>query len=309
MTTASLRLAFMGTPAFAVPALATLVASHHRVVAVYTQPPRPSGRGHKVQTSPVHDFAEAQGIEVRHPPSLKPQEAKDAFAALDLDCAIVAAYGLILPRAILAAPRHGCLNIHGSLLPRWRGAAPIQRAILAGDSETGITIMQMEAGLDTGPMLSQEAVAITASSTAPTIHDRLSEIGARLILPALEGFIDGSITPETQPEAGVTYADKLTREDGRLDFAQPATNLDRQVRALVPWPGTWFEWRGEIIKVGAATLAKASGKPGTVLDSDLTIACGMGALTLRQVLRPGKSWQDGASFLRGFDAKQGELIG
>ena len=306
--TTPLRLAFMGTPDFAVPALEALIASSHQVVAVYTQPPRPAGRGHKLQKSAVHLIAEAHVIEVRHPASLKAQEEKEAFAALDLDCAIVAAYGLILPRAVLDAPRHGCINIHGSLLPRWRGAAPIHRAILAGDSETGITIMAMEAGLDTGPMLLKESIAITRASTTPQIHDALAQMGARLIVPALEGFVSGAIQPEAQPAEGVTYADKLTREEGRLDFAKPAADLDRQIRALVPWPGAFFEWQSETIKVGAALIAHGAGRPGEILDHDLTIACGMGALTLIQVQRPGKSWQDGAAFLRGFGMKIGDTI-
>jgi methionyl-tRNA formyltransferase len=289
----------MGTPVFALAALQALVGSPHDIVAVYTQPPRPSGRGHNVQKSPVQDYAEAQGIPVRHPVSLKPQEAKDEFLALDLDCAIVAAYGLILPKAILDAPRYGCLNIHGSLLPRWRGAAPIQRAILAGDAETGITIMQMEAGLDTGAMLVKEPMPITSQTTAVTLHDALAAMGARLIVPALEGFVAGTILPQAQPAEGVTYADKLTREDGRLDFTKAAADLDRQIRALVPWPGTFFDWQGETIKVSEARIAEGSGEPGALLRDDLTIACGVGALTLTNVQRPGKSWQDGASFLRG----------
>ena len=299
----------MGTPAFAVPALAALVASPHQVVAVYTQPPRPSGRGHRVQALPVQEFAAARGIEVRHPASLKPQEAKDEFAALNLDCAIVAAYGLILPRAILDAPKYGCLNIHGSLLPRWRGAAPIQRAILAGDGETGITIMQMEAGLDTGPMLVKESVPITATTTMTMLHDALAAMSARMIVPALEGFVAGTIRPQPQPGEGVTHADKLTREEGRLDFTHPATELDRQIRALVPWPGTVFDWRGEAVKVGAARIVAGAGRPGEILDRDFTIACGEGALQLTRVQRPGKAWADGGSFLRGFGAEPGDVIG
>ena len=236
MTVPPLRLAFMGTPEFAVPALEALVASHHQVVAVYTQPPRPSGRGHRVQKSAVHLAAEAHGIEVRYPASLKPQEEKEAFAALNLDCAIVAAYGLILPRAILDAPKYGCLNIHGSLLPRWRGAAPIQRAILAGDSETGVTIMVMEAGLDTGPGVYEKSVPITSETTAQDLYLQLADIGARLILPALQEIVEDTITPTSQLDEYATYADKLTREDGRLDFSKPAVHLHRQVRALQPWP-------------------------------------------------------------------------
>jgi methionyl-tRNA formyltransferase len=305
---APLRLAFMGTPAFAVPALEALAASGHDIAAVYTQPPRPSGRGQKLAKSPVQLAAEAHGFAVRHPVSLKPQEEKEAFAALALDAAVVAAYGLILPKAILAAPRHGCVNIHGSLLPRWRGAAPIHRALLAGDTETGITIMQMEAGLDTGPMLASESLPIGPRATFPQIHDAMAELGARMIVPVLEGFVAGAIPPVAQDEASATYAAKLTRDEGRLDWTRPATALDLQVRALQPWPGSWFAWRGETYKVGAAEAMAGSGAPGAILDGAMTIACGDGALRLLLVQRPGKAMTDGASFLRGFDVRMGDVL-
>jgi methionyl-tRNA formyltransferase len=295
----SLRLAFMGTPDFAVPALEALVHSSHDVVAVYTQPPRPAGRGHKLTKSPVQDCAERHGIPVYHPVSLKGAEAQAIFRGHTLDAAIVAAYGLILPQAILDAPRHGCVNIHASLLPRWRGAAPIQRAILAGDAETGITIMAMEAGLDTGPMLRQETLPILPTTTTPLLHDQLAMLGAKMILPALEGFVSGALQPMPQPQEGVTYAAKLTREDGRLDWSKPAAELERQIRALTPWPGSWFEFEGAILKVGAAEIVPDSGPPGKLLDFALTIACGEAALRLTRVQRPGRAWQDGAEFLRG----------
>ena len=295
-----LRLAFMGTPDFAVPSLEALLAAGHEVVCVYSQPPRPAGRGHHVQRSPVHGVAEARGILVRTPKSLRAPEEQAAFAALNLDAAVVVAYGLILPVAILNAPRLGCFNVHGSLLPRWRGAAPIQRALLAGDDETGITIMQVEAGLDTGPMLLREAVPITATASAAALHDTLASLGARMIVTALDGVAAGRLHPETQPTEGVTYAAKLERDEGRLDWSRPAAELARRVRALTPWPGVWFERGAERIKVLAAEVVEGSGAPGTLLDDRLTVACGEGALRLVTVQRAGRSATDGAAFLRGF---------
>ncbi|MEI7610424.1 MAG: methionyl-tRNA formyltransferase [Rhodospirillaceae bacterium] len=289
----------MGTPDFAVPALTALLAAGHEVVCVYSQPPRPAGRGHKLQPSPVQALAESRGIPVRTPKSLRTPEAQAEFAALGLDVAVVAAYGLILPLPVLTAPRLGCVNIHGSLLPRWRGAAPIHRALLAGDSETGITIMEMEAGLDTGPMLLKGAVPITASSTAAELHDALAALGARLIVEALENLATGRLKPEPQPTEGVTYAAKLEREEGRLDWSRPAAELERRVRALNPWPGVWFESAGERIKVLAAEIADGSGTPGTLLGDDFTVACGAGALRLTKVQRQGRAVVDGAAFLRG----------
>ncbi|CAO3442684.1 Methionyl-tRNA formyltransferase (EC 2.1.2.9) [Azospirillum argentinense] len=315
-----LRLVFMGTPDFAVPSLRALADAGHEVVCVYSQPPRPAGRGQQVQKSPAHRFAEERGIPVRTPKSLRNAEAQAEFAELKADAAVVAAYGLILPQPILDAPRLGCLNVHGSLLPRWRGAAPIQRAILAGDAETGITIMQMDIGLDTGAMLLKDAVPITAETTASSLHDALADMGARLIVEALDGLAAGRLTAEPQPEAGVTYAAKLTREDGRLDWTRDAAFVERQVRALTPWPGCWFDAPTptggvERIKVLKAEPAPAStndarkAAPGTLLDDRLTVACADGAVRLTLVQRPGKAPVDGAALLRGFALPVGTRLG
>lgn len=304
-----MRLAFMGTPDFSVAILDALVDAGHEVVCVYSQPPRPAGRGQQLQASPVHRRAETLGIEVRTPRSLRKAEEQAAFAALDLDCAIVAAYGLILPQPILDAPRLGCVNVHASLLPRWRGAAPIQRAILAGDAETGVTIMQMDAGLDTGAMLLTEALPITAHMNAAQLHDALAEMGARLMVAALPGLNDGSLLPVPQPEAGVTYAAKLSKDEGRLDLTRPAAELDRQVRGLTPWPGTWIDLAsGEKLKVLEAEPVAGSGEPGTLIDAGPTLACGEGALRLIRVQRPGKGPVDGAAFLRGFPHVLGQKL-
>jgi methionyl-tRNA formyltransferase len=294
-----LRLAFFGSPSFAVPALRALHAAGHDIACVYSQPPRPAGRGHAVAQSPVHAAAVELGLPMRTPARVRKDAAEHAaFAALNLDAAVVAAYGLILPPAMLTAPRHGCLNIHASLLPRWRGAAPIQAAILAGDAESGITIMRMEEGLDTGPMLLRESVPITPHTTAATLHDALSELGARLILDALRDWP----TPIPQPEDGVTYAAKLTREDGKLDFTQPADMLDRRVRALTPWPGTFAQIGGETLKILAASPVPGTGAPGTILDAQFTVACGHGALRLTRVQRPGRPAVPGDAYLRGLRA-------
>jgi methionyl-tRNA formyltransferase len=303
-----LRLAFMGTPDFAVPVLDALVAAGHELAAVYSQPPRPTGRGHKTQPSPVQARAEALGLPVRHPVSLKPEEDKAAFAALGLDAAVVAAYGLILPRAILEAPRLGCLNVHGSLLPRWRGAAPIQRALMAGDTETGITIMQMDVGLDTGAMLLKGAVPIGADTTAGSLHDALAALGAELIVPALDGIAAGTLVAEPQPAVGVTYAAKLAREEGALDFREDAAVLDRKIRALNPWPGVWFEHHGERIKVLAATPETGHGTPGTIIDQDLGIACGTGVLRPTLLQRPGRAPVERRAFLNGTKIEPGQIL-
>ncbi len=305
----TLRLAFMGTPDFSVPILAALRAAGHEVVCVYSQPPRPAGRGHKQQASPVQRAAGDAGIPVRTPVKLDAAEA-EAFRALGLDAAVVAAYGLILPKAVLAAPRLGCLNVHASLLPRWRGAAPIQRAILAGDSETGVTIMQMDEGLDTGPMLLSETVPIGPETTASSLHDALAELGARLIVPALEGRAAGTLVPVPQPAEGVTYARKLGRDEGRLDWSRPVAQLARAVRALNPAPGVWFEHAGERIKVLAADAVEDANTlaPGTVLDDALTVACGTGALRLTRLQRPGRGPMAAADLLRGYALPPGTQL-
>ena len=303
-----LRLAFMGTPDFARIALEALLAAGHEIAAVYSQPPRPSGRGQKPRPSPVQALAEERGLPVRTPLSLKESAEQAAFATLGLDAAVVAAYGLILPAAILRAPRLGCLNIHASLLPRWRGAAPIQRAILAGDAETGVTIMQMDEGLDTGPMLMSERVPITPTDTAGSLHDRLAGAGATLIVQALERIAAGALGATPQPAEDVTYAAKLTREEERLDWRRPAGELARQIRAFNPAPGAWCEIAGERIKVLSAETLSLSGKSGTVLDERLTIACAQGSLRLLRVQRPGKAVIDSASFLRGFRLTAGMVL-
>jgi methionyl-tRNA formyltransferase len=303
-----LRLAFMGSPAFSVPALRALHAAGHEIVAVYAQPPRPAGRGQKETPCPVHQAALELGLPVRTPARVRRDVAEhEAFAALDLDAAVVVAYGLILPKPMLDAPRRGCLNIHASLLPRWRGAAPIHAAVLAGDAETGITIMRMDEGLDTGPMLLREAIPIGPRDTTPMVHDRLSEIGARLILRALEE--DPPAVP--QPEEGASYAPKLGKEDGRLDWSQPAEALDRRVRAMNPWPGAFTSLSGEMLRVIAAEPAAGrDAAPGTVLDDALLVACGGGtALRLTRVQKAGRAAMDALAFLRGTPVPAGTLLG
>ncbi len=304
-----MRLAFMGTPDFAVPVLAALLEAGHEVACVYSQPPRPAGRGHREQPSPVHAYAAGRGLPVRTPRSLKGADEQDAFRALGLDAAVVAAYGLILPEAVLAAPRLGCLNVHASLLPRWRGAAPIQRALLAGDAESGVTIMQMDKGLDTGAMLLAAAVPITPATTAPDLHDRLAELGARLIVRALAQAEEGTLRPKPQPAEGVTYAAKLEKDEGRIDWSQPAAEIERKVRALNPWPGVWCEVAGERLKVLAATPMAGEGSPGTLLSAPLVVACGQGALALERVQRAGKAPMSAAELLRGFPVPAGSTLG
>ena len=299
----------MGTPDFAVASLQALRAAGHDIAAVYSQPPRPAGRGHRPQPSPVQQAAEAAGLPVRTPARLDAAAVAE-FAALGLDAAVVAAYGLILPKPVLAAPRLGCLNVHASLLPRWRGAAPIQRAILAGDRETGITIMQMDEGLDTGAILSAEAVPIGPTTTAQQLHDRLAELGARLVVAALDGVAQGRLKPRPQPAEGATYAKKLRREEGALDWRRPAPALERAVRAFDPWPGAWFERGRDRVRVLAAELAAApsGAAPGTVLDDRLAIACGEGALRPLVLQRAGRSPQDVDAFLRGYPLPRGTVL-
>ena len=291
-----LRIIFMGTPDFAVPALMALVDAGHEVVCAYTQPPRPAGRGKQLQPSPVQREAEARGIAVRHPVSLKGAEEQAAFAALNADVAIVAAYGLILPRSVLDAPRHGCINLHASLLPRWRGAAPIQRAILSGDAETGVTIMQMEAGLDTGPMLAEVRTAVDGK-TAGELTAELAELGGRLLLEVLADL--PAHPPRPQPDDGVTYAAKIDKAESRLNFTRPAAEVERQVRAFAPAPGAFFELDGERYRVLAAEVVDGSGEPGMTLDDQLTVACGEGAIRPLLIQRAGRPVMDRAALLRG----------
>jgi methionyl-tRNA formyltransferase len=301
-----MRLAFMGSPDFAVPALRGLHQAGHEIAAVYCQPPRPPGRGHAVHRCRVHVAADELGLPVRTPSRLRTDMAEQAaFAALDLDVAVVAAYGLILPQAMLEAPRRGCLNIHASLLPRWRGASPIQAAILAGDAETGITIMQMDTGLDTGPMLLRQAIPITPATTAATLHDPLADLGASLILQALATPPDPTPQPDTTP----TYASKLGREDGRIDWSQSAAAIDRRIRAFDPWPGTFTTLAGVAIKILSARPVQAAGAAGTVLDLALTVACGDQALKLTRVQLPGRAALDADAFLRGHPVPPGTSLG
>ena len=304
-----LRLAFMGTPDFAVPTLAALIEAGHELAAVYTQPARPAGRGQRERVAPVQAYAAARAIPVRTPSTLKDPNEQAAFAALGLDAAVVAAYGLILPPAILAAPRLGCINVHASLLPRWRGAAPIQWAIMAGDAETGIAIMVMEAGLDTGPVLAVEKVAIGPATTGGSLHDTLAALGGPLAVRTLAAFAAGTLQAVLQPATGVTYARKLTPDDGALDWRKPAVELERQVRALAPQPGAWIAHAGKRIKVFAAAVAGgARGGAGEVLDADLTIACGAGALRLLKLQRPGRSALGAGEFLRGYPIAAGTRL-
>ncbi len=301
-----MRLAFMGTPAFAVAALDALAAAGHAIACVYTQPPRPAGRGQREVRSPVHERALALGLPVRHPPSFKPPEIRAEFAALGLDVAVVAAYGLLLPQAVLDAPKRGCLNIHASLLPRWRGAAPIQRAIEAGDAETGITIMQMEAGLDTGPMLLKKRLAIAPDATGGSLHDALAPMGAAAIVEALAKL--DALVPEKQGE-GASYARKLDKDEARIDWSQPADDLARRIRAFDPFPGAWFAHGGERFKVLGARATKGSGAPGTVVATPLVVACGTGALELTRVQRAGRAPMDAGALLRGFALPVGTVLG
>jgi len=301
-----MRVVFMGTPDFSVPALNALVEAGHEIAAVYCQPPRPAGRGKKERPTPVHARALELGLEVRHPVGLRDTAAQADLAALDTDIAVVVAYGLILPQAILDAPRNGCLNIHASLLPRWRGAAPIHRAIMAGDAKTGGCIMQMEAGLDTGPVLMREATVITPEDTTDVLHDRLSAMGARLIVDTLSRL--DTLTPDPQSEQGVTYAHKIDKAESRIDWTLPAEQVDRQIRGLSPFPGAWTERNGERIKLLASELAEGQGKPGTVLDDMLAVACGKGAVRLLRLQRAGKAAQDAGTFLRGRPIAPGETF-
>lgn len=302
-----MRLIFMGSPDFSVPALHALINAGHEIVAVYTQPPRPAGRGKAMRRQPVHEAAETLGIEVRTPARVRRDKAEHAaFAALNADAAVVAAYGLILPKEMLDAPRLGCLNIHASLLPRWRGASPIQSAIVAGDRKSGVSIMQMDEGLDTGAVLLEEATEITDTDTGSTLHDRLSEIGGRLIVRALAE----QPTPVPQPADGVTYAERLTRDHGRIEWTRTSTEIDCQIRGFTPWPGAFTSLNGTVLKIGAATpVHELSGAPGQTIDDSLTVACGTGALRIERLQKPGRSMMSAAEFLRGQPLPKGTTLG
>ncbi|MEL7098084.1 MAG: methionyl-tRNA formyltransferase [Pseudomonadota bacterium] len=299
-----MKVLFMGTPEFSVPVLQALHDAGHEIVGVYTQPPRPAGRGKRDRPSPVHQRALDLGLPVHHPTKLKPEA--DAIKALGADVGVVVAYGLILPQAVLDAPTHGCLNIHASLLPRWRGAAPIHRAIMAQDTETGICIMQMEAGLDTGPVLLREATAIGPEETTGGLHDRLSVMGARLITQTLERLHD--LTPELQSEDGVTYAEKIVKAEARIDWTLTAAEVDAQIRGLSPFPGAWFNLSGARIKVLGSRLGAGTGPAGTALDDELTIACGSGAVQLTRLQKAGKGPVDAAQFLNGNSVSAGTRL-
>lgn len=291
-----MRIVFMGTPGFSVPALDALVAAGHEIAAVYTQPPRPAGRGKKDRPSPVQARAESLGIEVRHPVTLRDSAEQAAFAALNAEIAVVVAYGLILPQPVLDAPANGCINIHASLLPRWRGAAPIHRAIMAGDAETGVCIMQMEAGLDTGPVLLCEITPIGATETTGDLHGRLAALGGRLIVEALERL--HGLTPKPQPEDGVTYAAKIDKAEARIDWTRPAAEVDRLIRGLSPFPGAWCEVAGERIKLLRSEMAEGRGAPGTHLGR-FRIACGQDAILVLEAQREGKRPMPADEILRG----------
>jgi methionyl-tRNA formyltransferase len=310
----SLKIVFIGTPDFSVPALEAIHAAGHEVLAVYAQPPRPAGRGLAERPSPVHAKAAALGIPVRTPRSLRDAEQQTLFADLKADAAVVIAYGLILPAPILAAPRLGCFNVHASALPRWRGAAPIQRAIMAGDTETAVMVMRMEEGLDTGPVGLTKRVPIDRDMTAGELHDILARRGADLIVAALAELEGGTFKAVPQPTEGVTYAAKIDKKETEIDFARPAAEIHNHIRGLSPFPGAWFEaappgGRPERIKVLRTTLGEGSGEPGEVLDDTLTIACGEGAVRLLEVQRAGKRAMTAEEFLRGFTMPRGTRLG
>ena len=301
-----MRVIVMGAPEFSVPVLDALVAAGHEIACVYCQPPRPAGRGKKERLSPVHQRALALGLTVRTPVSLKDATAQADFQELEADVAVVVAYGLLLPQAILDAPENGCLNIHASLLPRWRGAAPIHRAIIAGDTETGVCIMQMDAGLDTGPVLMRDKTPIEAEETTAQLHDRLSDMGAALIIDALAQL--PRLTPEVQPREGVTYADKIDKSEARLDWQRPAAEVDRLIRGLSPFPGAWTMDGETRIKILASRFAQGQGQAGTILHDPLRVVCGAGAVELLRLQRAGKGVQDADTFLRGWPMPEGKQL-
>lgn len=309
-----MRLAFMGTPEFAVPALSELLAAGHEIAAVYTRPPKPAGRGKRPQASPVHRFAETHGLPVRAPASFRNEAEQSAFAALDLDAAVVVAYGLILPKVVLEAPRLGCFNLHASLLPRWRGAAPIQRAIMAGDRRTGVQVMRMVEELDAGPILLSETVEIAETDTAGSLHDRLAGIGASLLPRALAALERGGATETPQSAEGVTYAEKISPSETRIDWRRPAVEVDRLIRGLSPFPGAWFEApcpRGaQRVKALLSRPVEGAGAPGEILETGerLVVACGQDAVELLRLQRAGRAGQDAGAFLRGFPLDKAVII-
>lgn len=305
-----MRLIFMGTPDFSVPALKAIVDAGHTVAAVYTQPPRPAKRGLARMKSAVHQAAEQLGLLVKHPETLRDPDALSEFESLEAEAAVVVAYGLILPTDILKAPELGCWNIHASLLPRWRGAAPIHRAILAGDPESGVTIMQMDEGLDTGPMLIREAVPISTNTNAAVLHDTLSNLGGDLIVEALEHLSRGAVDPTPQPETGVTYAQKLKKSEGLINWSEPAEDIARSIRGLFPWPGSFFQLGKDRIKVLEAEVSStpSSTPPGTLISNVGEVACGEGVLTLLKAQRPGRSPVTGAELIRGLRLQAGDQI-
>lgn len=306
----TMRLAFMGSPAFSVPVLNALYGNGYEVAAVYTQPPRPSGRGKKVQPTPVHLRAEELELVVRHPERLKGDDVRQAFYDLDLDAAVVVAYGLILPKPILASPKHGCINIHASLLPRWRGAAPIHRAIMAGDTETGVMTMQMEAGLDTGPVFETARTEIEPTDTTGSLHGRLSDMGASLILSTLQGIAKGDLKAVPQADDGITYAEKINTAEARIDWSKPASLIDTHIRGLSPSPGAWFEV-GEMrckVLMSEVCSGTSDAQPGMVLDDQLTIACGEGAVRILSAQKPGKKACGAADFIQQTGLKAGDQL-
>jgi methionyl-tRNA formyltransferase len=303
-----LRLIFMGTPDFAVPTLVELAVRGHDIVAVYTRAPKPAGRGMDMQITPVEREARRLALPVFTPKTLRTDEAQAAFRAHGADAAVVVAYGLILPKAVLEAPRFGCFNVHASLLPRWRGAAPINRAVMAGDAESGVTIMQMDEGLDTGAMVLAERLPILPDTTAGELHDALAPRGADLMTRALAALERGTLTPTAQPEAGVTYADKISKDETRIDWSRPAQDVHNHIRGLSPFPGAWFALGGVRVKVLRSTRGEGVGQPGTALDGRLTIACGDGAVRLVQVQRAGKQPMAAEDFLRGTQVAAGTRL-
>ncbi|WP_374763075.1 methionyl-tRNA formyltransferase [Yunchengibacter salinarum] len=305
-----MRLAFMGTPDFAVPTLKALIGAGHEIAAVYTQPPARAGRGKALSKSPVHREAETAGIDVFTPASLKSKDVQADFADMALDAAVVVAYGQILPKAVLQAPRLGCINVHASLLPRWRGAAPIHRAVMAGDRMTGITIMQMDKGLDTGPILARQNLPIGEEDTTGDLHDRLALLGAAMIGPVLSGLQAGSVSGRPQPEEGVTYAPKIDKTEAAIDWSASADAVSRLVRGLAPFPGAWSVVNDTRLKILGGTVepASAGAAPGTVLDDGLLVACGDGAFRITRAQRPGKGMMDGDILLRGFPVSPGAVF-